>query len=277
VTPEPDGAVGESQVAALAGPPPALRPSGRQAGLVCLVTGGGTGIGRAAALRFAAEGARAVVIAGRRRGPAEAVAEEARALGAEALALATDITREDEVAALVGETVARFGRLDGAFNNAGLQERRAPLAEGDDATYARVFDANVRALLHCLRHEIRAMQAAGGGAIVNNASVSGMRNPNPGLALYAASKAAAISLTRTAAMEYAPHGIRINAVAPGRVVTGMMLGSGIADMRQVAAGLPLRRMGRPEEVAAAVSWLLSADAGYVVGHVLCADGGFMAG
>ena len=114
-------------------------------------------------------------------------------------------------------------------------------------------------------------------AIVNNTSVSGIRNPNPGLALYGASKAAAIALTRAAAMEYASKGIRINAIAPGRVVTDMMLSSDIADMRSVAAGLPLRRMGHPEEIAAAVVWLLSGEASYIVGHVLGADGGFLAG
>jgi NAD(P)-dependent dehydrogenase (short-subunit alcohol dehydrogenase family) len=134
----------------------------------------------------------------------------------------------------------------------------------------------MRALFLCLRAEIPAMLAGGGGAIVNNASVSGVRNPNPGLSLYSASKAAAIALTRSAAMEYAPRGVRINAVAPGRVVTDMMLASGIADMAQVAAGLPLRRMGRPEEVASAVCWLLSDEASYIVGHILCADGGFLA-
>lgn len=267
----------EARIAPLAGPPPVPRVSGRQTNKVCLVTGGGTGIGRATALRFAVEGAQAVVVSGRRRELAEAVAAEVRALGAEAVAVAADVTREEEVKALVAETVGRFGRLDAAFNNAGFQERRTPLAETDDETYVRVFDANVRSLVHCLRHEIRAMLAAGGGAIVNNTSVSGVRNSNPGLSLYCASKAAAISLTRSAAMEYAPHGVRINSVAPGRVVTDMMLASGIADMAQVAAGLPLRRMGRPEEVAAAVSWLLSDEAGYIVGHVLCADGGFLAG
>jgi NAD(P)-dependent dehydrogenase (short-subunit alcohol dehydrogenase family) len=118
--------------------------------------------------------------------------------------------------------------------------------------------------------------AGRGGAIIINASVSGLRNPNPGLALYAASKAAVISLMRSAAIEYAPHGIRINAVAPGRVETEMMLRSGIMDMAAVAAGLPVRRMGRPEEVAEAVAWLASDAASFVVGHVLCADGGFMA-
>lgn len=267
----------EARIVSLAGPPPALRPSNRQAGKVCLITGGGSGIGRAAALRFAAEGARAVVLTGRRQDRLEAVVAELQALGCDALGVAADVRRETEVQALISDVVSRFGRLDAAFNNAGFQERRSPLADSDDATYEQVFDSNVRSLVHCLRHEIRAMLALGGGAIVNNGSVSGVRNPNPGLSLYSASKAAAISLTRSAAMEYAPHGIRINAVAPGRVVTDMMLASGIADMAQVAAGLPLRRMGRPEEVAACVSWLLSDEAGYIVGHVLCADGGFLSG
>ena len=264
-------------VDALAGPASVPRSSDRLAGKVCLVTGGGSGIGRATALRMALESASAVVIAGRNPDKGEAVAEEVRAKGTECVFTAADVTREADVAEWVAATLRRFGRLDAVFNNAGFQEQRAPLAEQDDATYARVFDTNVRALFHGLRHQIPAMLAGRGGAIVNNASVSGVRNPNPGLSLYSASKAAAISLTRSAAMEYAPQGVRINAVAPGRVVTGMMMASGIADMTQVAAGLPLRRMGRPEEVAAAVCWLLSDEASYIVGHVLCADGGFLAG
>jgi len=115
-----------------------------------------------------------------------------------------------------------------------------------------------------------------GGVIINNASVSGTRNPNPGLALYAASKAAVISLTRSAAMEYAPRGIRINAVSPGRVVTDMMLGAGIADPATIAAGLPLRRMGQPQDVAAAVLFLASERSAFVCGHVIAVDGGFLA-
>jgi NAD(P)-dependent dehydrogenase (short-subunit alcohol dehydrogenase family) len=119
------------------------------------------------------------------------------------------------------------------------------------------------------------MFAAGEGSIVINASVSGVRNPNPGLSLYAASKAAVISLMRSAAMEAAPRGVRINAIAPGRVLTDMMAGAGI-DLAAVAAALPLRRLGRPEEVAEAVTWLLSNAASFVVGHVMAADGGFLA-
>ncbi|WP_084539590.1 SDR family NAD(P)-dependent oxidoreductase [Azorhizobium doebereinerae] len=264
-------------LADLAGPLPDPRPNGRLAGRICLVTGATSGIGRAAAVRMAQEGAAAVVIAGRRAELGAAVAEAVREAGAESLFVATDVTREEDAAGLVAAALARFGRLDAVFNNAGFQEKRAPLAEQDEATFAQVFDTNVRALFNAMRHQIPALLAAGGGAMVNNTSVSGIRNPNPGLSLYGASKAAAIALTRSAAMEYAPRGVRINAVAPGRVVTDMMLASGIADMRHVAAGLPLRRMGHPEEVAAAVTWLLSDEAGYIVGHVLCADGGFLAG
>lgn len=267
----------EESLTALAGPAPPPSASGQLAGKVCLVTGGASGIGRATALRMAQEGARAVVIAGRRAALGTAIAQELCAAGTQGLFVATDVTREVEVAALVAAVMERFGRMDAVFNNAGFQEKRAPLAEQTDAVYAQVFDTNLRALFFAMRHQIPAMLAGGGGTIVNNASVSGVRNPNPGLSLYSASKAAALMLTRSAAMEYAPQGLRINAVAPGRVVTEMMLGSGIADMRQVAAGLPLRRMGRPEEVAAAVCWLLSGEASYVVGNTLCADGGFLAG
>jgi NAD(P)-dependent dehydrogenase (short-subunit alcohol dehydrogenase family) len=244
-------------------------------GKVALVTGGATGIGRAAALALARRGA-TVVIAGRRRAEGETAVAAVETAGGTARFVATDVTRPDEIAALHRTIVADLGRLDIAFNNAGYQEPRAPLAEQDDGLYDRVFDTNVRSVFLCLQHQIRHMAERGGGAIVVNTSVSGLRNPNPGLALYSASKAAVISLMRSAAMEYAAHGVRINAVAPGRVVTDMMLASKIMDMEAVAAGLPLRRMGQPEEVAEAVAWLASDAASFVVGHVLCTDGGFMA-
>lgn len=261
----------------LAGSLPSYTPARRLAGKVCLVVGATSGIGRATALRMAEEGAAAVVVSGRREALGQDLAEALCRIGAESLFVTADVTCEADLPGLVERTMTRFGRLDAAFNNAGFQERRAPLAAQTDDVYAQVFDTNVRAVFHAMRYEIPALIASGGGAIVNNTSVSGMRNPNPGLSLYGASKAAAIALTRAAAMEYAPQNIRINAVAPGRVVTDMMLSSGIADMRTVAGSLPLRRMGHPEEVAAAVVWLLSGEASYTVGHVLATDGGFLAG
>jgi NAD(P)-dependent dehydrogenase (short-subunit alcohol dehydrogenase family) len=251
------------------------RPLCEFAGKVVLVTGGATGIGKASALAFARQGA-VVVIAGRRQAEGEAAVAELVQLGTRACFMATDVTRPDQIAALHDRIEGMFGRLDVAFNNAGCQEPRAPIAAQDPALYDRVFDTNLRAAYLCLQHQIRIMARQGSGAIILNASVSGLRNPNPGLALYAASKAAVISLTRSAAMEYAGQGVRINAVAPGRVVTEIMLSSGIMDMAAVAAGLPLRRMGRPEEVAQAVLWLASSAASFVAGHVLCADGGFLA-
>lgn len=242
---------------------------------VVLVTGGATGIGRASALAFGRRGA-FVVIAGRRRAEGQQAVEALAEIGATGRFVATDLTQPAEIEALHRTIVSDHGRLDVAFNNAGYQEPRAPLAEQEPGLYDRVFDTNVRSVYLCMQHQVRQMVAQGGGAIVVNASVSGLRNPNPGLALYSASKAATISLTRSAAMEYADKGVRINGVAPGRVVTDMMLGSKIMDMSAVAAGLPLRRMGRPEEVAEAVVWLASDAASFIVGHVLNADGGFMA-
>jgi NAD(P)-dependent dehydrogenase (short-subunit alcohol dehydrogenase family) len=248
----------------------------RMTGKVCLVTGGGSGIGRAAALKMAGEGASAVVVAGRREAEIESAAAACRTLGAQALAVPGDVTQEDDVERLVRTTVERYGRLDIAFDNAGFQERRAPIEQQGSGVYDDVFDANVRSVFLCLRHQLPVMFAQGGGRIVVNASVSGVRNPNPGLALYSASKAAVISLMRSTALEAAPRGVRVNAIAPGRVVTDMMLRSGVGDMSSVAAGLPLRRMGQPDEVAEAVVWLLSDAASYVVGQVLAADGGFLA-
>ncbi|WP_147108411.1 SDR family NAD(P)-dependent oxidoreductase [Tateyamaria sp. syn59] len=241
---------------------------------IALVTGGGSGIGKATARRFAAAGAH-VIITGRRSSALDAAMAEIAADGFSAQAIVNDVTDLDAVADLHRQIVAEHGRLDFAFNNAGYRETRAHLCDQAFDTYARVFDTNVLGMLACLHHQIAAMRAQGGGAIVVNASVSGLRNPNPGFGLYSASKAAVISMAKTAAMEEAQHGVRINIVAPGRVVTDMIMEPGL-DLDAVAATLPLRRTGTPEEVAEAVHWLASDAADYVVGHVLCVDGGFMA-
>ncbi len=242
---------------------------------VVLVTGGATGIGRATALAFGRRGAQ-VVMAGRRQAEGDKAVATVVEAGGNGRFIAADITKPEDIERLHRMILDEHGRLDVAFNNAGYQEPRALLAEQDSTLYDRVFDTNVRSVYLSLQHQIRIMSRHGGGVIVVNTSVSGLRNPNPGLALYSASKAALVSLTRSAAMEYAEKGVRINAVAPGRVVTDMMLASKIMDMGAVAAGLPLRRMGQPEEVAEAVVWLASDASSFVVGHVLCTDGGFMA-
>ena len=245
------------------------------AGKAVLVTGGTSGIGRATALAFTRRGA-AVAILGRDAERGHDTVAACRAAGGTACFIAVDVRDADRIGHAIQQAREQLGRLDIAFNNPGFQERRAPLAEQPDEVFDTVFAVNVRSLFLAMKAEIALMLPAGGGCIINNASVSGLRNPNPGLALYAASKAAVLSLTRSAALEYAPHGLRINAVSPGRVETSMMLASGIADMSAVAAALPARRLGRPEEVAEAVVWLASDAASFVVGHNLCVDGGFLA-
>ena len=249
--------------------------SGEFAGKVAVVTGAGRGIGRATALALARRGA-TVVAANRRTDDGEKLVAEIAASGGEAHFMATDVAQGDQIKRLMDGTMTRCGRIDIVFNNAGYQEPRTPLADTPEEMFDRVFDTNTRSVWLGMKYALAHMVPQGGGVIVNCASVSGLRNPNPGLSLYSASKAAIVSLTRSAAMEYADKGVRINAVAPGRVVTDMMLGSKIMDMSAVAAGLPLRRMGQPEEVAEAVAWLASDAASFVVGHVLCTDGGFMA-
>ena len=251
-------------------------PAGEFRGKVVLITGATSGIGAATARAFARRGAHTVVI-GRDDARGQKVARDCAGHGGKALFFQADVSRPRDVAAMLDFALERFGRLDVAFNNAGFQEPRALLAEQPDEIYDRTFDTNVRSVFHAMKAEIAVMLKQGSGTIINNASVSGVRNPNPGLALYSASKAAVLSLTRAAAMEYAPSNIRINAVSPGRIVTPLMLASKIADMSVVAAGLPLRRMGQPEEVAAAVVWLASDAASFVIGHSLAIDGGFLSG
>ena len=246
-----------------------------------LLSGGTSGIGKATALAFARAGAR-VVITGRDLEAGETLVRAGADMPGEIIFMSCDQTDAARIVDVTQEAVARLGRLDIAVNNAGHQEKRGPLHEQPLEVFDRVFAVNVRAVHTAMRAQIAVMlgqeadAGQGKGVIINTASVSGVRNPNPGFALYSASKAAMISLTKSAAMEYAPQGIRINAVAPGRVETPMLLASKVADMKSVAAGLPLRRLGQPEEVAEAILWLASARSSFVAGHVLSVDGGFLA-
>jgi NAD(P)-dependent dehydrogenase (short-subunit alcohol dehydrogenase family) len=243
-------------------------------GKIAIVTGAGSGIGRAAAIAFARRGAH-VVAANRRSEDGESVLHEIRNRGGTADFVQTDVTKGDEIRALIDDTARRFSRIDILFNNAGYQEPRSKIADTPEDTFDRVFETNTRSIWLAMKYALPHMIARRHGVIVNCASASGLRNPNAGLSLYSASKAAVISLTKSAALEYGPH-IRINAVSPGRVETPMMLNSKIADMNAVAAGLPLKRLGKPEEVANAVLWLASAEASFITGHILGVDGGFSA-
>jgi NAD(P)-dependent dehydrogenase (short-subunit alcohol dehydrogenase family) len=247
-------------------------PANEFTGKIVAITGAGSGIGRATALAFARLGAH-VVAANRTVEHGESLVVAIAAAGGTAEFRRTDVARPEDIRRLIEGTVADRGRLDVLVNNAGYQEPRTPIADTDAAVFERVFDTNTRATWLGIKYAVPPMLRQGGGVIVNCASASGLRNANIGLALYSASKAAVISLTKSAALEYGP-AIRINAVSPGRVETPMMLGSKIADMGVVDQGLPLKRLGRPEEIANAVVWLASGAASFVTGHVLEVDGGF---
>jgi NAD(P)-dependent dehydrogenase (short-subunit alcohol dehydrogenase family) len=243
---------------------------------VALITGALAGIGRATAKAFADEGYR-VVVSGRRDAQGEALAEELRAGGAEAHFIRADVRDEGEVKALVEGAVARFGRLDVAVNNAGVEGTPGPIVEHTPEKYAATFDTNVLGVLNSLKHELRVLQAQGSGAIVNVSSVVG-RLGFAGAGTYTASKYAVEGLTRAAALEAAPFNVRVNAVAPGPVDTGMLDRFGGDDFKSsVAATLPLKRLGDPAEVAKAIVFLASPGAGFITGESLAIDGGRLAG
>lgn len=242
---------------------------------VVLVTGATSGIGKAIALAFAARGDNLVLV-GRSTERGLEVRQACENLGVRSVFLPLDVTAPDAPKTMVDEAESRFGRLDVACNNAGWQEPRAPLGDQDDATFDRVFDTNVRAVMRGMRAQLAVMVPRRSGVIINVGSVSAVRNPNRGLSLYSASKAALASMTRSAAMEYGPLGVSINLVSPGRIVTPMMLAAGVGSVEAIAETLPVRRIGEPADVAAAVLWLASPQAGYVIGHDLRVDGGFCA-
>jgi len=242
---------------------------------VALVTGATSGIGRATAIAFAREGAK-VVISGRREKEGRETAGIIEKAGGEATFVRPDGTDESEGAALVAKTLATYGRLDAAFNNAGVEGQIGPIHQQTVENYHQTMNANVLGVFLSLKHEIPAMLKNGGGSIVNTSSVAGIRG-FPGGAIYAASKHAVVGLTKAAALEYAARSIRINAVLPGPIETAMLdrfaAGIGADAAKLLAAGQPIGRTGRPEEITAAVLWLCSDAASFVIGQSLVVDGG----
>jgi NAD(P)-dependent dehydrogenase (short-subunit alcohol dehydrogenase family) len=240
---------------------------------VVLITGALTGIGHATARAFAQEGAR-IVVSGRRDEAGQALAKELRALGAEAEYVQADVRHEDDVRSLVDQTVARFGRLDVAVNNAGTEGKPGPVTEQSADSYAATFETNVLGTLLSLKHELRVMLAQGHGSIVNLSSTLGQTGAR-GASVYSASKHAVEGLTKSAALEAAASGVRVNAVAPGPVDTEMLNRfTGTADRKaSLVAGVPLKRMGRPEEIAQTIVFLASEKAPFITGEVIGVDGG----
>jgi NAD(P)-dependent dehydrogenase (short-subunit alcohol dehydrogenase family) len=243
-------------------------------GKVALVTGAASGIGLATAQAFADAGA-AVVLADVREDLVNAESQKLVAAGYKAIAVRCDVSDDAQVEQMVDRTVAEFGRLDAAFNNAGVMARIAPTADSTREEWDRVIGINLRGVWSCMKHELRQMERQGSGAIVNNASVGALTG-NPGIGSYIASKHGVVGLTRTAALEYIKHGIRVNAVNPGLIDTQIARDVVSGDEQayaEIAKHVPIGRAGRPEEIAAAVLWLCSPGSSYVAGHALTVDGG----
>jgi len=240
---------------------------------VVLITGALTGIGRAAAIVFAQDRAH-VVVSGRGDRAGQELAAELQALGAEAIFVRGDVRNEDEVRDLVDKTVARFGRLDVAVNCAGTEGTPGPVTEQTAETYAATFDTNVLGTLLSMKHEMRVMLAQGSGSIVNVSSTYGHTGA-AGASIYSASKHAVEGLTKSAALEAAAFGVRVNMVAPGPIETGMLNRFTGTDERKagLAATVPLKRVGRPEEIAHTIVFLASGKASFITGASYLVDGG----
>lgn len=242
---------------------------------VALITGAGSGMGLTTAHAFAEEGA-AIVLADVNEASVQAAADQLVAAGHEALAVRCNVAIEPEVKAMVESAVSRFGRLDAAFNNAGIQSPAIETADATGEEFDRVNSINLRGVWNCMKYELIQMRKQSSGAIVNNSSIGGLIGL-PGRAIYHATKHGVIGLTKSAALDYAAQGIRINAVCPGTIDTPMvheMLVKEPELMKDIIAGMPIRRLGRPEEIASAVLWLCGPGSTFVIGHALVVDGGF---
>jgi NAD(P)-dependent dehydrogenase (short-subunit alcohol dehydrogenase family) len=240
---------------------------------VVLITGALTGIGRATALAFAREGAH-LVVSGRHDDAGQALAAELCDLGVEAEFIRADVRRDDDVRGLVEQTIGRFGRLDVAVNNAGTEGKPGPVTDQTAESYTATFETNVLGTLLSMKHELRVMQAQGSGSIVNLSSTMGERGA-PNMSLYTASKHAVEGLTKSAALEAAAFGVRVNAVAPGPTDTGMLdrLTGSAEKKAAFYAAIPLKRGGTPQEIADAIVFVASAKAAFITGQVIRVNGG----
>ena len=248
--------------------------AGLVAGKVALVTGGGSGIGRQACLVFCCEGAQVVVSDVTVEGGEETLSLIKQA-GGEAVFIKADVAQAAEVEALVAKTVEAYGRLDCAYNNAGIAGRTARVADDTEENWERILSINLKGVWLCLKYEIAHMLKQGGGAIVNTASGAGLIGVRR-TGAYVASKHGVVGLTKTAALEYAKANIRVNAVCPGPIDTPMLRGASERVIDAMAAAQPNGRLGQPQEIAEAVVWLCSDAASFVTGHPMPVDGGYVA-